>query len=114
MTEPADLPLPTPNPNARGKSVRLTERGLRAKSSYQTRLAATESLWRERFGAATIEALKSALAEINLRPRGNCRAADWLARVEAPAAASSDGVASRRISRRSLSESIRPARLRVL
>lgn len=47
------------SPGSRVRRVRLTERGLRAKRGYATRLATVEKRWRKRFGAKTIDALCS-------------------------------------------------------
>ena len=75
-----------PNPHARGQAVRLTERGLSAKSGCRARLAATEAAWRERFGAGAVDALKLALAQINPRLAEGTLAppTGWRARLKRP------------------------------
>jgi DNA-binding MarR family transcriptional regulator len=49
---------------ARGKTVVLTERGLRAQQGYPKRLSAIERRWREEFGADVVDGLRGALEEL--------------------------------------------------
>jgi hypothetical protein len=80
------LAVSEPSARARGQSVRLTERGLSAKSGYGRHLAATEAQWRARFGGATIDSLKLGLAEISPRLAEGTVAPStgWRARLRRP------------------------------
>src|SRR6185312_5887989 len=48
----------------RGQTARLTAKGLAAKVAYRARLAAIEADWRDRYGAAAIDALRAALTPL--------------------------------------------------
>ena len=59
-----------PSPAGRGKAVRLTPQGRESHDAYRRLLAAVEERWRERFGAAAIDAVRSALHALFDRPEG--------------------------------------------
>ncbi|HEV7626667.1 MAG TPA: MarR family winged helix-turn-helix transcriptional regulator, partial [Streptomyces sp.] len=57
-----DLATTGPDPDAaRTRVVRLTERGLRAQRRHHGLVREVEARWRDRFGAAEIDALRSGL-----------------------------------------------------
>ncbi len=50
-----------PDPAARGKVVRLTDKGVRARATYERLLATTEETWRSVYGQRRLRALRAAL-----------------------------------------------------
>ena len=58
-----------PDPSGRGKAVRLTEKGARARAKYRRVLATTEQRWNERFGARAVDELGAALDGVVGDPR---------------------------------------------
>jgi hypothetical protein len=60
-----------PDPTAsRGKVVRLTAKGRKARLASRELLEMVEARWMEGFGAATIDDVRSALAQIAVDPSG--------------------------------------------
>lgn len=55
------LVVPEPDPNARGRVIRLTPGGLRAQAASRHRIAAVEEGWVERFGTPLIGELRAVL-----------------------------------------------------
>jgi methyltransferase (TIGR00027 family) len=65
---PAGLAVEEPAPaGTRGKIIRLTRSGEAAQARYHARVADIEARWRERFGTATIAALRQALEGVSGR-----------------------------------------------
>jgi DNA-binding MarR family transcriptional regulator len=54
-------PLPAPG---RGRQIRLTDGGLKARSNYRRRCAAIDEAWRERLGADLVHGLRAALTAL--------------------------------------------------
>jgi DNA-binding MarR family transcriptional regulator len=59
-----------PDPSARGKVVRLTEKGAEAQAAYLRRLDEVETRWEKRFGTDAIGAMREPLQLILDRPGG--------------------------------------------